>query len=595
MRPLILSLCCLALVAGSWPAAAQDFVPTPVEISGDKVNIGGRIFYMHKVLKGQTLYSISKAYGVSVESIQQANPSLSDGLKAGAILYIPQMSSPETAAGPEVPAGAEGSNLSPQEQVTETPQPAAKDRKQQDRKKKYKKYNVKWYESLDDVAVKFNVTVEALVSLNGIDTDSDKRIRSVLIPDDAYMKSMGEIEADNAGSPLQSGIQTDTAAETVTGELPDAVTERPSVPVSPTAATEKQDYTISIVLPFNASRLTDGLNAYTADFYAGVLTAAASLKEQSLMDGITIRAVDLSRYSSSWEMLSDGALEGSSLIIGPISERDLQPVAAYGLRNRIPTVSPLDLKTAGLAENNPYFYLFPPKSDLALSHQIDKIAVRAADTSSVSVTVIYEQGYEFSDAVVETVTALQERDIPYRTFHYDFLSGRGIDSVMVKSLRPSVTNCVLVPSMSEAFITDALRNLNLIESAYDYNVEVYGLSKWKSFETIETHYFHSLDLRLAMSYHIDYGDTLTADFIARYRAAFNTEPTSFAYQGHDILTFFVNAINTYGNRFPEAIINERKSLIQSDVLFLPTAPGSGYENRAFKDILFTEGWTVLSE
>ena len=55
MRPLILSLCCLALVAGSWPAAAQDFVPTPVEISGDKVNIGGRIFYMHKVLKGQTL------------------------------------------------------------------------------------------------------------------------------------------------------------------------------------------------------------------------------------------------------------------------------------------------------------------------------------------------------------------------------------------------------------------------------------------------------------------------------------------------------------------------------------------------------------
>jgi len=166
---------------------------------------------------------------------------------------------------------------------------------------------------------------------------------------------------------------------------------------------------------------------------------------------------------------------------------------------------------------------------------------------------------------------------------------------MSLSLNPHRLNKVLIPSMNEAFITDALRNLNLIKSSRNYKVEVYGLSRWKNFKTIELNYLHALDLRLAMSYYIDYNDSLTVEFINRYREAFNTEPTDFSYQGYDILTFFVEAMITYGKDFPSAIINERKSLLQSDVLFLPVAPGSGCENRAFKDICFTKGWTVVTE
>ena len=197
--------------------------------------------------------------------------------------------------------------------------------------------------------------------------------------------------------------------------------------------------------------------------------------------------------------------------------------------------------------------------------------------------------------MVQTMTGLAERGIEYSTFKYDFLSGRGIDTLMSMSLDSMLLNKVIIPSMSEAFITDALRNLNLIKSGMGYNIDVYGMSRWKSFETVELNYFHALDLRLAMSYHIDYSTEAAMDFINKYRAAFNTEPTSFSFQGYDILTFFVEAMNTWGRNFPEAIINERKSLLQSDVLFLPAGPGSGYINCAFKDICFTTGWQVLEE
>ena len=580
MRLLTTALCLLLSVAAAAPyASAQDFVPAAVEISKEKVNVNGEIFYLHKVLPKQTLYSISKAYGIPVEVIQKVNPSLADGLKAGMLLYIPQTTAADTTA----PAVG-NSTKQTVEQTSEKPEAKTEKPQRTVKKKKYKKYNVKWYETLDDVAVKFNVTVDAIIALNDIDTASGKRIRGIMIPDKEFISSM------------QSGPSVKEDSEVTPAAQPEA---QSIVAVPPglkrtSGAYDDGPYVISVVLPFNASRLTGNLNAYAADFYAGVLTAAGQLKEEGLMEHFVINTVDLSQYDSSWDMIADGALKGSELIIGPISERDLQPVAAFAKNKEIPVVSPLDLNTASLADGNPYFYLFPPQSDLALSHQIDRISDNRHAPES-SITVIYEDGTDSSELTLETFHELTEKGLQFNKFKYDFLSGRGIDNLMSQSLSPTHTNRVIIPSMNEAFITDALRNLNLIKSSYDYRIEVYGMSRWKSFETIESNYLHALDLRLAMSYYTDYNDSLTVEFINRYREAFNTEPTSFSYQGYDILTFFVEAMNTYGKDFPAAIINERKSLLQSDVLFLPVAPGSGCENRAFKDICFTKGWTVVTE
>lgn len=577
MRLLTSALCLLLLATAAAPyASAQDFVPAPVEISQDKVNVNGEIFYLHKVLPKQTLYSISKAYGVPADAIQKVNPSLTEGLKAGMLLYIPQ-----AAAAPAV----DNSKQPTVEKTSEKPKAEREKPQRTVKKKKYKKYNVKWYETLDDVAVKFNVTVEAIIALNDIDTASGKRIRGIMIPDKEFMSSMQSAPSVKEDSEVTPAAQSETQSIAV-------------IPIELERSSEVYDdgpYVISVVLPLNASRLTDNMNAYAADFYAGVLTAAGQLKEEGLMEHFVINTVDLSQYSSSWEMIADGALKGSELIIGPISERDLQPVASFAKIRHIPVVSPLDLNTASLADGNPYFYLFPPQSDLALAHQIDKMSGNSLQDTTSSITIIYESGTDSTDLTLETFAELRDNGLQFNTFTYDFLSGRGIDSLMSQSLNPRCLNKVLIPSMNEAFITDALRNLNLIKSSRNYKVEVYGLSRWKNFETIESNYLHALDLRLAMSYYTDFNDSLTVEFINRYREAFNTEPTSFSYQGYDILTFFVKAMNTYGKDFPAAIINERKSLLQSDVLFLPVAPGSGCENRAFKDICFTKGWTVVTE
>lgn len=60
-------------------------------------------FKRHKVEQGQTLYSISQQYQVSIEDIKKINPELKEGLKAGQELLIPLR--PKPADKPATPTG----------------------------------------------------------------------------------------------------------------------------------------------------------------------------------------------------------------------------------------------------------------------------------------------------------------------------------------------------------------------------------------------------------------------------------------------------------------------------------------------------------
>ena len=60
-----------------------------VERSKDKVIISGTSYFIHQVKKGETAYSIAKAYGISVEDLNRENPPAVYGIKEGQSLRIP--------------------------------------------------------------------------------------------------------------------------------------------------------------------------------------------------------------------------------------------------------------------------------------------------------------------------------------------------------------------------------------------------------------------------------------------------------------------------------------------------------------------------
>jgi len=70
-------------------AFAQQPTPPLIKKSDKVETIDGKKFYLHSVEKGQTLYSIAKAYGTTVDIVLANNQEAIDGLKAGEKLKIP--------------------------------------------------------------------------------------------------------------------------------------------------------------------------------------------------------------------------------------------------------------------------------------------------------------------------------------------------------------------------------------------------------------------------------------------------------------------------------------------------------------------------
>ena len=78
----------IALIATlSLPTVVSAQVP--VEVSDEKVVSGGRVYYMHEVQKNQTLYSISRAYRVTIDAITGENSIPPNGIQTGQVLRIP--------------------------------------------------------------------------------------------------------------------------------------------------------------------------------------------------------------------------------------------------------------------------------------------------------------------------------------------------------------------------------------------------------------------------------------------------------------------------------------------------------------------------
>ena len=60
-----------------------------IKKSEEKILIKGEKYFIHNIAKGQTLYSIAKAYGVSQKDIALKNPGVFSELKTGQSLLIP--------------------------------------------------------------------------------------------------------------------------------------------------------------------------------------------------------------------------------------------------------------------------------------------------------------------------------------------------------------------------------------------------------------------------------------------------------------------------------------------------------------------------
>jgi ABC-type branched-subunit amino acid transport system substrate-binding protein len=152
------------------------------------------------------------------------------------------------------------------------------------------------------------------------------------------------------------------------------------------------------------------------------------------------------------------------------------------------------------------------------------------------------------------------------------------------------TNRVLIASESEAFVNDVVRNLNILIHG-KMNVVLYAPSKIRGFETIEVENLHNTSLHVSLAYYIDYDDPRVKDFLLKYRALYNTEPSQFAFQGYDMASYFIETCSKYGNRWYSRLGRTDKNMLQSTFRFIEVEDG-GYVNNGVRRIVYGKDWSV---
>jgi LysM repeat protein len=81
---------CLALLAGLWSGevSARAGKLSVVDSVGVE-RVGGKVFVIHKVNQGQTMFAVVRQYGVTIQALREANPGMSDQIQSGQTIRVP--------------------------------------------------------------------------------------------------------------------------------------------------------------------------------------------------------------------------------------------------------------------------------------------------------------------------------------------------------------------------------------------------------------------------------------------------------------------------------------------------------------------------
>lgn len=540
MKQLLYISLALAMALGTCGELyGQGYPPVPVTISSEKVKVNGNLYYSHIVQERQTLYSISKAYNVTIDQIYEANPSVkTEGLKKNAILLIPCTEQKRA--------------------VIRESQPARKaDRKAESQE--YIIHTAKWYEDLDTIAEKYGVTVESIQQANGLTGRKLTRRQKLKIP---------------VGVTVQAADTAETAEETTAkADTVIAVPETSAVPEKIRAV---------LMMPFASQSETPKTGSI--DFYCGALMAARQAGENGT-------DIDISVYDTDGGVLpiTREKLYESDIVIGPVSPAELTGVLEK-CPEKTKIISPLDHKAEYLASSHMNF-IQAPTSNLILYEDLANWIKEETKDTAERVIVIYEKGSRDIQELSVMNTILQKDGIRFSSFSYSILEGRDIQEPLMSMMNIEAANRVLVMSESEAFVNDVVRNLNLLIHS-EYEVILYGPSKIRSFDTIEVDNLHNTRLHTSLAYYVDYENEEVKDFIRKYRALYNTEPTPYAFQGYDIAAYFIKLYSEHGASWEKYLESENCKMLQADFDFMKAGENGGFVNSGVRRIVYGPDYSI---
>ena len=619
-----------------------------VERSKDKVIISGTQYYIHQVRKGETAYSISKAYNITVEELTKENPPAVYGINEGQTLRIPvrevSEKAPEQSGQPKLKhddakfiyhklqpgetiyslskafgvseneiissnPGIEISRLTVGSEIAVPRKDFMTDRQEfAVQESNYLFHKVVKGESLSSIAGQYGLSVRELRKEN----------RNIRFPQ----------VGDYIRVPVTKVAETLPVSATPGKDSVKAVTEQPVIEFArPAGRTPVRNlegsYDVAVLLPFflkeNAKRndldssMVKGRKIFKVikrsdewiyprslgfvEMYQGILMACDTLRSLGL--DINIHAFDIkSDTIELTRLMRNGLLDNMDLIIGPVNSSNLAKLAAYTNKLGIPVVSPVSLFNNSVLTNNPNLFMANASLNVAqntiakkVSEYYDKNFVFIhTDTAGVDPDV-----KNFKEKIIQELSnRIPYEEIKFKEFIFYSRSAFNNDSInrLGHALSSTTDNIVIIASDEAPVISETLQDLQGLSKKYA--LKVFGYPDMRGIENLDPRYFFDLDILMYSPFWIDYNSRDVKLFNTDFRNKFLTEPDemSYAWVGYDIIYYFLSGLAIHGNDFIAHPEMHNPKLLSTEFDFRRNSLNDGFENQKLYPVRYTKEFEV---
>ncbi len=557
--------------------------------------IEGEAYLYHEIKPGETLYSISRIYNVSVRDLRDANSEAeSDNLNPGYMLRIPRQ--------PE------------KEEVESSP-------KQDERL--FLKHKVSRRETLFSISRQYNVDIETLKKLNPELLSSKlKRGMTLKIPKEAwFVQNASPPASEEKYSPSLEGFR-DFSAQVIDDslcanreQLGRAVPLKVALLLPFALEASRQANIITTVENGDTIR-TERSDAIIAnqskvfvEFYEGALLALDSLKKQGI-------SVDLSVYDIApngdalRRVLNNHALKSVDLIIGPARSDDLKLVSDFSIRHKIKLVYPLSNVNTELLKN-PYLFQINTPDTLMFDRMANEIVNQASGHNLLVVLPAERDAYaeafmeKFRKKVYFHEFALDKK-INYKEYRMT-RADENLNNIRAL-IDPLGKNFIVVPTNQEATVSEIVPVLAGVKDNMKAQISLFGMTEWLRAQSINPEDMFALNAQIFTFFALDYRSPATNGFINKYRQWYHTEPhavspffqsssatsgfSRYGIWGHDVMYYFVYAMASHGRNFEYCPSPVEVQPLQFNFSFARVSNWGGFYNQGIFLLKFNPGYSV---
>ena len=575
---------------------------TAVTKSNDIVVIRGKSYYLHTVQPGQTLYSICKAYGANIDEVKSLNDKKDNALSLYEVLKVPYTDPfvqqddkfyyHKVVKGETFYSIARLYKIKPKRLLKFNEgyaqnQPLAVGAV------------VKLPLAEIDLSVLGEEEIEASVGKKQeirperpVRNESVKKVEEASVTDILQNALMQKNEKTEQEPEKET---TTVIGATDKMEIPDYISEV-VMPVDPFVK-------VALLLPFSAKdypvfvdtlveKMPVQISARSEQFisfYEGVLLAVDSLKNQGYK--VNLKVFDTERSAEKmYTMVDDIDRFHPDLIIGPVYGSVYKALMDDLTNKNIPVIYPLSSRSEEFGVYPDFIQVNPSMKALTVAMS-DWLREEAEEANLVCLNLT---GNEVSHSDLEDIRLFKEymHRIGSMNFYDWNTSAVPLDGLRLQLL-PDRENIIILPTTKEAEVSKILPVLSALTDGY--RITVVGFPEWQAFTSVDHETYFKLNTKIFTYSYVDNTTEPAKRFALKYRKYFYTEPNNLAYKAFDMSLYFIELAAKYRDRTLDALEFYPRNGDFSRFYFQKMEGQAGKENQGFYIVNFGSDYRLKIE